>query len=191
MLMGQAKIIYVFYQHSRETSEFLESNGSVNRRHYFRILGLACIDILLTLPLGIINLTAFLLEAIRNSPPGTPFRFYYGWDFVHSNWAPYAVSYSALVSAGFWTVFNFYLENWTSPVLSIAIFSLFGLTSEARATYWRGYCTVVKIFSWTPPVPKNEDLGETEFGARQLSMAEWCVPSTAVRVGIFSSFIIF
>jgi hypothetical protein len=175
ILMSLARIIYVFYRHNRDTNKFLQSNGSINRRHYLRILALACIDILLTLPLGIITITIFLLNNTRSLIPGFTFRFYYGWEFVHSNWSPVALPYSAQLGAGFWTSVKFYLGFWTSPILAIAIFSLFGLTSEACATYWRGFCSVAKLFGWTPPAPKHADLGEIEFGARQLSMIDQCV----------------
>jgi hypothetical protein len=173
--MGQAKIIYVFYRHARETNEFLRSNGSVNRRNYFRTLALACIDILLTLPLGVILTTISVLDTIRDLPPGYAFEFYYGWALVHSDWAPAAFSYSTPGAAGRFDVVEFYLENWSSPILAIAIFSFFGLTSEARSTYWRGFCTVGRLFGWKSPAPKDTDLGEIVFGARQLTTTERCV----------------
>jgi hypothetical protein len=170
--MSEAKIVRVFYQHSRETNEFLQSNGSVNRRHYFRILALACIDILLTLPLGVINATSQILTDLHNPLLGYGFQFYYGWAVVHSDWGPVAFSYSSQVNTGFWNCFGLYFQLWTLPVLAITIFVLFGLTSEARVTYWRVFCTAAKLFGWTSPAPKHADLGEIEFGARQLTMTE-------------------
>jgi hypothetical protein len=153
----------------------LQSNGSVNRPQYFRILALACIDILLTLPLGVINATAGILGEIRESLTGIPFRFFHGWAFVHSDWGPVAFTYAELFPGGPWAYFSVYVEFWASPVLAIAIFALFGLTSEACATYWRGFCTVAKHFGWTPPLAKHENLGEIQFGARQLTVTEQCV----------------
>jgi hypothetical protein len=174
-LKGQAKIFYVFYRQSRETSMFLQSNGSVNRSHYFRILVLAGIDVLLTLPLGIVTTTTQLLTQIRGASPGFPFRFYYGWTKVHANWNPTGFSYSSIVDAGAWSAFRLYLELWPSCVLAIAIFCLFGLTTEARAAYWNVFCTVAKHFGWMSPVPKLDNLDEIEFGARQLTVTERCV----------------
>jgi hypothetical protein len=144
----------------------------VNRHHYLRVLALACIDILLTLPLGVITVTTQLLSQIRNPALGFSFRFYYGWSFVHSNWGPAAYPYSSLVGSGFWNSFEVYFEFWAPPILAIAIFGLFGLTSEACATYWHFFCTVANLFGWKPPAPKDEDLGEIEFGARQFNTTE-------------------
>jgi hypothetical protein len=155
-----AKIIYVFYRHSRDTSRFLQSNGSVDRNSYLRILALGSVDILLTLPFGIITLIL-----LTKSVPGTSFQFYYGWEAIHSDWEPFGVPYSFFVKDGFWGMFNVYFPPWSSPALAIVVFALFGLTSEARATYWRGICAVGKIFGWAPTVHKHEDLGDMVFGA--------------------------
>jgi hypothetical protein len=166
--MALAKIFYVFYKHSRDTNRFLQSNSSVNRSGYFRILALACVDILLTLPLGVTIASSVIVDGIHDYLPET-FQFYDGWRSVHSNWGPVAVSRSDLIESGFWNTFIFYVQNWTSIVLALAIFGLFGLTRDARTTYWRGICVVGKRFGWTPPSPKSNDLGEMQFGARPIA----------------------
>jgi hypothetical protein len=168
-LMSTAKIIYVFYQQSRETNQFLQSNGSVTRLNYFRILALACVDIFLTLPLGIVSIVTEVIHEIHDPLPGFRFQFYYGWGSVHSDWGPVAFTYSEVVEGGLWSIFVHYFQQWTSPILAIAIFSLFGLTLEARTTYWRSICFVGKLFGWTPSVPKNNYLDEMQFGGRSLA----------------------
>jgi hypothetical protein len=170
MLTKKAKTIYVFYRHSRETNEFLQSNRSVNRPNYFRILALACIDIALTLPLGISLLVLSIIPGV--SP------FYYGWSFVHSNWGPVAVLYSDMPP---WFRYQLYVQSWISPFLSIIIFALLGTTPEACATYWRGIHAVGKRFGYTPPAVKhNEDLGKIQFGTRQMTMSGQWVSQSSV-----------
>jgi hypothetical protein len=161
MLMKKAKTIYVFYRHSRETNEFLLSNRSISRPNYFRILALACIDIALTLPLGI----AVVVISIT---PGVG-AFYYGWSFVHSNWGAITVPYSEMSP---WVLFQFYVQAWISPFLSVLIFVLLGLSPEARATYWRGIHAIGKRLGYTPPTVKHEDLGKIQFGVRKMTMTE-------------------
>jgi hypothetical protein len=172
-LTGKAKIVYVFSRHSRETNQFLRSDGSITRHSYFRILALACVDILLTLPVGIITIISQVLDDTHNPLSGFRYPFYFGWSSVHSNWDPVAFPFSTLVNEGFWPAFQFYFSTWVNPVLAIAIFGLFGLTSEARAAYWRGIFTVGNLFGWTRPISKHESaLGEIRFGARQISLTE-------------------
>ena len=67
------------------------------------------------------------------------------------------------------TITQEFFVHWTSPVLAFAIFGLFGVTSEARASYWRIIRTVCGWFGWTPR-PSTQSagppLGEMEIGER-------------------------
>jgi hypothetical protein len=121
------------------------------------------------------NVTSQILSESRHPLPGHGFQFFYGWTLVHSDWGPIAYSYSELVGEGFWGVFRLYLENWISPILALAIFALFGLTSEARATYWRGFFTLVTFFGWKHSACKDRDLGEIKFSKRPLTTTKRCV----------------
>ncbi|VDB95527.1 unnamed protein product [Peniophora sp. CBMAI 1063] len=121
-------VVRVFYRHSREIDQFLQSNNSVSRPNYFRILALASIDVLLTLPFGIATIV----------------------------FGPFGVA-------------QFYFTNWTSPILAFVIFGLFGVTSEARASYRRIICTVCGWFGWKPTLRTRRarsPLGDIEFGER-------------------------
>ncbi|VDB95521.1 unnamed protein product [Peniophora sp. CBMAI 1063] len=136
-----------FYRHSREIDNFLQSNSSVSRTNYFRILALASIDILLTLPIGIATIVLTVKAILLTT---TSFPFYSGWTYDHTEWQPVAFSYANIVSGGTFSVAQLYFAQWTSPILAFAIFGLFGVTSEARASYWRVICTVCLWFGWKP-----------------------------------------
>ena len=91
---------------------------------YSRILAMASVDIMLTLPLGITTLSLFLSSSYMRSAP-----FYSGWKTIHADWAPTVKErkpYSVFIT-------------WRSPVLSFVIFALFGTTQSARMAY----CTFV------------------------------------------------
>ncbi|VDB95786.1 unnamed protein product [Peniophora sp. CBMAI 1063] len=141
-------VVRIFYRHNREINQFLRSNDSVTRNNYFRILALASIDILLTLPMGIVT----IVLSVK--------------DFASS---PEGVTYAELVLFGPFTVAQIYFASWTSPVLAFAIFGLFGVTSEACALYWRVIYTVGGWFGWRP-IPRTRrarsPLGDIEFGER-------------------------
>ena len=56
-----------------------------------------------------------------------------------------------------------------STVFFALFFGLFGLTAEARATYWRAFCFVGKQFGWKPApgnAAERPTLETMEFGAR-------------------------
>ncbi|VDB95450.1 unnamed protein product [Peniophora sp. CBMAI 1063] len=150
----------MFYRHNREVNHFLQSNNSVSRTNYLRILALSSIDILLTLPIGITN----IVLAVNNGLASGPIPFYFGWTYDHTDWQLESVSYAALVSGGTLNVAEFYFTNWSSPVLAFVIFGLFGVTSEARALCWRIICTACGWFGWKPTLRERSPLGDIEFG---------------------------
>ncbi|KZV66404.1 STE3-domain-containing protein [Peniophora sp. CONT] len=146
------RVVWLFYRQSRYNNRFLHNN-SVSRANYFRIVALASIDILLTLPIGIASLVPVVTEGISLGL----LSFYPGWTYDHTAWEPESYSYGLLVASGASTRAEQYLSLWTSPILAFAIFGLFGVTSEARASYWRATCVVGSWFGWklTPCVSET------------------------------------
>ncbi|KAI0029398.1 GPCR fungal pheromone mating factor, partial [Vararia minispora EC-137] len=141
------KVIYVFYHHSRATNEFFRNNTSVARLGYFRLLALASVDIVLTLPYGVISTVQNLIE---NTSAGASIPFFREWKITHSNWAPVTRSYAEIRAEGSWALSDYYLSSWTSVALSLVIFALFGMTPDARATYRRGFYAICKPFGLKP-----------------------------------------
>ncbi|VDC07995.1 unnamed protein product [Peniophora sp. CBMAI 1063] len=125
------RVVRVFYLQSRDIGDIMLSVGRVSRAHYFRLLALASIDILITLPFGIVVLVLVVTTGL--SEDSLP--FYPGWDIVHKNWEPTGFAYSE-TSLSVSSLAEYYFSYWTSPILSFVIFALLGLTKQARATYW-------------------------------------------------------
>ncbi|VDB87268.1 unnamed protein product [Peniophora sp. CBMAI 1063] len=125
LLYGWRIIVYL-YQHQRATSRILHQSGDIfERTHYTRIFALACVDVVLVLPLGIATI-------ITGFPDGT--QFWPGWDIVKQWWAPQTVADTEWRISVVWS-FNIYWNQCSGVVLSIAIFLLFGLTKAARESY--------------------------------------------------------
>ena len=147
----------------------------MSHNNYIRIFLLASIDILITLPIGIVAEVTAGLE-IHQYLGDTPLnlQFYPGWDAVHASFAPVASTWADLEAAVPATFAQLYLSWYSSPVVAVAIFALFGLTEEARATYWRGFCWAVALFGWKPPAPNKRsdrpELATMEFGARPVGI---------------------
>ncbi|KZV69825.1 hypothetical protein PENSPDRAFT_652092 [Peniophora sp. CONT] len=158
------KVARTYYRQRREIDIFLRSNFSVTRTNYFRILVLASLDILLTLPIGIVSITLDVVQSLSVDE----FPFYPGWTFLHTDWEPFGVSYTELQADGTASLAEKYFGQWTSPILAFVIFGLFGVTPEARASYWRIISTIGGWVGWKPtPRSRNGQvsLGDIEFGA--------------------------
>ena len=156
----------MLYRQNSDINDFLRSTTSVSRKTYFRILALASIDIMLTLPIGIVNVVLNATAALAQG--GLP--FYWGWSVLHTDWEPVGISYADLKANGTASLGQFYFSHWTSPALAFVIFGLFGLSSEARASYWYIACTVGTWFGLRSSARMQfgqASLGEIEFGARQ------------------------
>lgn len=132
-----ARIAWYLYRQGRIMNHFLQSNGSLSRANYYRIIILASADILFTLPIGIVSIAL----AVKQSLALGPLPFYFGWTWDHTDWEPEAYSYAELVSGGTNSIAQQYFSQWTSPILAFIIFGLFGVTSEARTTYWQAIRT--------------------------------------------------
>ncbi|KAI0032703.1 pheromone A receptor-domain-containing protein, partial [Vararia minispora EC-137] len=138
------RIAYVFYRHRRELNGLFDGYKTTSRFSYLRILVVGCMDIIITLPFGIVT----VILSTRVLLPGFTFDFYTGWTFTHTDWGPISVPYTTIAHAGGWQLFSYYFSLWSSVILSLIIFALFGLTAEARATYRRGISNIAGIVGW-------------------------------------------
>lgn len=113
---------------------------SVTRSDFYRLFALGCFDIIVTLPLGIINVVSILLETDGS------IQFYSGWGVTHSDWSegPFFLTKDEWFEAGFWTRFVVYLDEWLPPFLCLAFFAIFGLTKDTRNMYLRVFRRITK-----------------------------------------------
>lgn len=137
----------MFYRQNKDVNRFLRSNNSISRTNYFRVLALSSIDVLLTLPFGIVDTALEITSGIAQEGD---FPFYPGWAIVHSNWAPVTLPYAEQKALGTSFLAGQYYNVWSSTILTFIIFGLFGLTMEARESYWHVLCTVGRWVGWVP-----------------------------------------
>ncbi|KZV66007.1 fungal pheromone STE3G-protein-coupled receptor [Peniophora sp. CONT] len=160
------RVARTFYLRSRDVNQYLRSNDStVSRTNYFRLLALASIDILVTLPNGIISV---VLNTTAGLEAGS-FPFYSGWHKIHSDWQPVTYTYDEILAAGSAYVAEFYGTFWSALILSFVIFALFGTTAEAIALYWRIISGVARWFGWRP-TPRVEGNALSTMGTMQFAV---------------------
>lgn len=136
-------------------NNFLDSNLSVNRSNYWRMLVLGCLDAIITLP-------AILISLIR-ARKEIPLEFYQGRALVHTDRQHLLFPKSAWEPVGFWDIFNVKWYEWSAPLFALVFFLLFGTTPQARARYWRVFWLVAKPFRYKPP--KMPDASDVMFGS--------------------------
>ncbi|VDC00171.1 unnamed protein product [Peniophora sp. CBMAI 1063] len=132
------RVVRTFYRQSQDVNSFLSSDNSISRTNYFRVLVLASIDIVLTLPTSVVTIVLRVTSGLEQGS----LPFYWGWASLHSDWDPSSISYAEIMDGKASSIAQYYYSYWTAPILAIAIFFLFGLTAAARASYWRCICTI-------------------------------------------------
>lgn len=120
----------------------------MERARYIRVLALGCVDILLSLPVGIIS---FVLSV----GVGPTIPFWPGWSEIHTAWAPLPTTAEQWLSDP-WFRFRIYWNSWVNVFFAVTIFALFGLNPESRKVYGRVLGTtresVAKVSEWTSSV---------------------------------------
>ncbi|KZV66555.1 STE3-domain-containing protein [Peniophora sp. CONT] len=160
------KVAWVFYHQSRDVNKFLRENGVVSRTNYFGILVLASVDILVTLPVGIVSTVLHFLQVAEDNKT---IPFYSGWSVVHADWTPVSVKWTGIHTS---RSRQLYFSFWTSLTLPFFIFGLFGTTREARAAYRRTFCRIRAWFKWPPPLcQKDIPASEHEYDPEVPEMA--------------------
>ncbi|VDB84968.1 unnamed protein product [Peniophora sp. CBMAI 1063] len=144
------RIVLFLYRHSRLYKQIYgpsrrEQTHDIpwaTQEHGRRLFILGCLDILLSLPVGLLIIIVDVAGAIQD---GT-FSFYPGWHEIHTNWQPRAIIYADLPLMGWPGLVDFYFSKSSSIVLGFCIFALFGWTKQTRATYVQLFWGVLGVF---------------------------------------------
>ncbi|KAJ3967512.1 pheromone receptor [Lentinula raphanica] len=120
-------ILRTFYVRRIQFNHLLSSNGMINPSRYFRLMLLALIDIMCTLPIGIYT--------IYISLDGLPLAPWISWDDTH-----YDFGFVQLVPAVIWrsdfrTYTSVQITRWLPVACAFTFFALFGFAEEAMKNY--------------------------------------------------------
>ncbi|KAF9645210.1 pheromone receptor [Thelephora ganbajun] len=141
-----------FVRRQAQFSQFLSSNSSLTASRYFRLMALACTEILCTTPLAlfsiIINATA------------APIAPWVSWEDTH-----YDFSRVGQVPAFIWrrnnlVVLGLTLTKWSSVICAFIFFIFFGFAVEARKHYSSAFIKLLRVCRFKKPAPPiNEKSG--------------------------------
>ena len=93
-----------------------------------------------------------IFNVVLSRENGERLPFYTGWAAVHTGLVPPGIDYAQLRSfaQGRTVLVHLYFAFGTTPVLAFTIFGLFGLTKEARTSYWSALSIITRVFGWEP-----------------------------------------
>ncbi|KZV66810.1 STE3-domain-containing protein [Peniophora sp. CONT] len=127
------RIVRYLRRHTRTVHGVVRIHGGMERSQYVRVLALGCVDIILSLPVGIISFV--LAIGVGPEIPIWP-----GWSAIHTDWQAIATPADEWL-ADPWFRFRIYWNSWVNVFFGIAIFVLFGLNRDSRKLYGRVFGT--------------------------------------------------
>ena len=118
-------------------NDLLGSQPGMGRSQYIRVLIIGCLDIVISLPVGIISVVALVIRRDLYQ------SFYPGWSAAHE-WSNVVIK----VSSGEWKSDKISLaviavSQWSSFPLAFVIFVLFGCTKRTVEGYQKIYHIIV------------------------------------------------
>ncbi|KAG0694465.1 pheromone A receptor-domain-containing protein [Suillus ampliporus] len=116
--------------------ELLCANKNLSSSRYFRLMGLAAIEVLCTLPLG-----AYVIYLNATAEPVYP---WISWADTHSDFSRVEQFPSIIWRMSNPTVLSIELSRWLLVVCALVFFAFFGFAEEARKNYRLAYTSVVK-----------------------------------------------
>jgi len=133
-----------FWMRRVQFNELISSkNSSMNTSRYFRLMLLAFVDMMCTVPLG--------TYSIYISTKGVPLAPWISWSDTHFDFARVQ-----LVPALVWRSDPSFetsveLTRWLSPFSALIFFGLFGFANEAQKNYRLVFWGTAKLFGYNPP----------------------------------------
>ncbi|TFK26911.1 STE3-like pheromone receptor [Coprinopsis marcescibilis] len=153
VLLGVISFIYSsltllsFWRRRAQFGQLLSSNSALSPSRYLRLMTLAIIDMMCTVPLGVY--TIFIgLNGIDLAP-------WVSWEETHFDFAR-----AGRVRALFWRSdpsfeVSVELTRWLPVVCAFTFFALFGFASEARKHYWKAFWALAKLCGIKPSTTKK------------------------------------
>jgi len=153
-----ALIIRAFYVRSVEIKAVMSTNNTITFHRYFRLMALATVDLLLTIPFS-----AFIIYANLKYGKVAP---WISWDHTHSGF-----SRIDQIPAHFWRSnsfgqFSVEASRWSVVACGFIFFMFFGFADEARRNYRKAYaCLASRLGSKVASTSKGV---QDSFGSQNL-----------------------
>ncbi|KAI9435850.1 fungal pheromone STE3G-protein-coupled receptor [Lactarius indigo] len=125
--------IYNFYKRGRQFSQIMSSNRGLNQSRYFRLMCLALIEVLGTIPLA-----SFVLS--YNVKMG--FQKWVSWADTHSNYSRIIQIPSIIWKSDHISHILYEFNRWSLVLCAFIFFGFFGFADEARKHYRLVYTSI-------------------------------------------------
>jgi pheromone a factor receptor len=145
-----ALTLRLFWIRRMQLSEFMSSNHSLNTSRYIRLMLLAIMDMMCTVPVSI--------YCVYIGNRGIGLAPWISWSNVHYNFSNIEL-FPAIIWRGnptFQTSVE--LTRWLYPAAAFIFFALFGFATEAQKNYRAVFWCIAKCFGFDPTTTKGQTI---------------------------------
>ena len=141
-----------FLRRHTQFTQFLSANSSLTASRYFRLMALACTEILCTTPLAVFSM-------IINATAG-PIAPWVSWEETHYDFDRVGQVPAVIWRSNHLIVLGLSLTKWSSVVCAFIFFIFFGFAAEARKHYSRAFTKLLLVCRLKKPAsPLTEKSG--------------------------------
>ncbi|KAH7869322.1 pheromone receptor [Lentinula edodes] len=130
-LVYSSLILRTFYMRRIQFNQILSSNGMINPSRYFRLMLLALIDIMCTVPIGTFTIYVSLKGVTLNP--------WISWDDTHFDFGRVVLIPAVIWRSDFRTYTSLQITRWVPIICAFLFFALFGFAQEATKSYKRAF----------------------------------------------------
>ncbi|TBU56143.1 pheromone A receptor-domain-containing protein [Dichomitus squalens] len=127
-----------FFRRRAQFNAYLTSNSSLTANRYFRLMAIASLEIVCTIPISAYGLYLNLTSGTMNP--------WISWEDTHFNYSKVNQFPAVIWRADTTAVISFELSRWLAPFCAFVFFAFFGFAQEARIHYR-------KAFLWIRSLP--------------------------------------
>ncbi|KAJ3847043.1 pheromone receptor [Lentinula lateritia] len=148
VLLGLVSLVYSsltlrsFYVRRLQFNQILSSNNAINPSRYLRLMVLALIDIMCTIPIGIYVIFIDL--------KGVPLAPWISWDDTHFDFGRVVLIPAVIWRSDPTSVAALQINRWLPVICAFIFFGLFGFAEEARKQYRRGFWFIARPLGLYP-----------------------------------------
>ncbi|KAJ3719605.1 pheromone receptor [Lentinula guzmanii] len=161
VLIGSISFVYSsltlrsFYIRRLQFNQIFSSNSAINPSRYIRLMALALIDIMCTIPIGIYIIYVDL--------KGVPLAPWISWDDTHFDFGRVVLIPAVIWKSDPSSVDALQINRWLPVICAFIFFALFGFAEEARKHYRRVFWFFANRFGFYPS-ERGSNTGQGKIG---------------------------
>lgn len=169
-----------FLQRQAQFTQFLASNKALSASRYFRLMALACVEMMFTVPVSMV-FTVLNLKA-------QPYNPWISWADTHYNFSRVLLITSVVWRESKLLEVSIEFGRWSAPFCAFAFFAFFGFAEESRKNYKKAImtalvaCRLVKQDDAslpTKPTPSSKHVPRSCCPLRNLTLRSQASPTCA------------